>query len=110
MIEGKVFLIILGIISLYGGLVLFLTLRQKVKKPLKKFLLLTGASALGFPVLVVLHNLFYALEAVTQNLPILSGLTGFLHALFFLIATLVCPLGFLAGVITSLALLAKKRK
>lgn len=35
--------------------------QEKVDRLLKKFLILTGASAVGIPVSFILHNLFYAL-------------------------------------------------
>jgi len=106
---GKlVFFLILGVIILYGSLVVFLTLRQKTKGRLKAFLLLSGFSALALPVFSVLHNLFYALEIITINYPLLSNLLGLLHGLSFLIAVILAPLGFLIGTISSLFMLVKK--
>jgi len=63
----------------------------------KKFLLLTGASAVGFPVFVLLHNAVY-------------GLFGVEEPFFFILATIVCPLGFLVGAIGTIVLFRKKGK
>lgn len=82
-----------------GGVLIFLTIKKKVKSNLRKFLLLAGASAVGFLVFNILHNLFYALEIVTKKFFLLSSLFSFLHGAFFIIAILACPLGFLIGVV-----------
>jgi hypothetical protein len=69
-----------------GVTLLVLTVRAKVVGKLKKFLLLTGASATGIPVFVILHN-------------VVSGLLNTEEAVFFTIATIVCPIGFLVGAV-----------
>ena len=61
---------------------------------LKKFLLLTGASAVGFFVFVLLHNAVY-------------GLFGVEESFFFILAVIVCPLGFLVGATGTIVLLKK---
>jgi len=97
------------IFALLGGALLFLTLKKKVKKPLKTYLILAGASSAGFLVFSVLHNVFYALAIITGNILILRYLMEFLHVGFFLIATLVCLIGILIGMIGSIILLIKKK-
>ena len=67
------------------------------------FLILLGASLVGFPVFVVLHNVFYGLAELANDIILLSRLLEFLHAGFFIIATLVCPAGFLIGAVGSVA-------
>ena len=64
-----------------------------------KFLILLGASLVGFGVFVVLHNVFYGLAQMAADIIVLSWLLEFFHAVFFIIATLVCPAGFLIGVV-----------
>jgi hypothetical protein len=54
---------------------------------LKKYLILAGASAAGFFIFVILHNL-------------VSGLVGE-EPVFFVLAVLVCPIGFVVGVVGS---------
>jgi len=63
---------------------------------LKKFSILTVLSFIGFFVSVLLHNLIY-------------GLFGAEEPFFFLLAVVVCPIGFLIGVVGTIALLIKKK-
>jgi hypothetical protein len=105
------FMIISGVILVILGSVLIgLTLVQKVEGKLKKFLMLTGASAAGFFVFALLHNIFYGLEQVTSHITILSYLMKAFEVIFFLIAIFACPIGFLVGVIGTIIMFNKKRK
>lgn len=82
-----------------GLALIVLIVRKKaegLQGSLKKFLLLTGASAVGFLPFVVLHNAVY-------------GLFGVEESFFFILAVFVCPLGFLVGVIGTIVLIIKKR-
>ena len=88
------FLLPFIIFSLGGALLIFLTLKKKVKGNLKKFLLLTGVSALGFFIGVLLHNILYGLGIMVEHITWLSYLLEMLHVIFFIIATIVCPVGF----------------
>ena len=111
LIEGSLlFLSPFLIFSLLGAALIFLTIKGKVKGKLKKFLILTGASAAGFFVSTLLHNFLYALAIVTSHIVILKYIFEFLHATFFIIAIFVCPPGFLIGVVGSIVLFIKKRK
>ena len=65
----------------------------------KYFFILLSASLVGFFVFVVLHNVFYGLGQMAADINILGQLLDFFHAVFFIIATLVCPVGFLVGVV-----------
>jgi len=104
------FLLPFVIFSLLGGLLIFFTVKEKIEGALRKFLILTGASATGFFVFVLLHNVFYALNVITSNIIILKYLTEILHVAFFLIAIFVCPLGFLIGAIGSIIILVKRKR
>ena len=105
------FMIISGVILVILGSVLIgLTLVQKVEGKLKKFLMLTGASAAGFFVFAILHNIFYGLEQITGHIDILSYLMKAFEVIFFLIAIFACPIGFLIGVIGTIVMFNKKRK
>jgi hypothetical protein len=73
-----------------------------VEGPLKKFLLLMGISAVGFFVFVLLHNLVSGLLSTIFNKEIEEPI-------FFLLATLASPLGFLVGAIGSMVLFLRKR-
>lgn len=108
--DSKLFLIPLVIFCLLGATLLILSLREKVKNKLKKFLILTGASTIGFFFFIILHNAFYALNTMTREVFILNYIIEDLHIIFFLIAIFVCPIGFLVGVISSIVILKKEQK
>lgn len=105
------FMIISGVIFVILGSVLIgLTLVQKVEGKLKKFLMLTGASAAGFFVFAILHNIFYGLEQITGHIAMLNYSMKAFEVIFFLIAIFACPIGFLIGVIGTIVMFNKKRK
>lgn len=108
--KGFIFLIPLIVFSLLGWGLVFLTLKKKVKGRLRKSLFLTGGSAGGFFVGVVLHNFFYALGILTEGILVLHYLFEFLHGAFFVLALLGCPLVFLIGAVKTILLLRKERK
>lgn len=101
-------LAVLAILFLiYGVALIFFTLKSRIKGKLKTFLLLTGISTIGFPVSVILHNFFYALGVLAENIVVLNFLFEFLHAAFFLIGLIVCPIVFIIGIIGSIVKLKK---
>ena len=106
---SELFLIPMGVFCLLGLILLVLALKEKAEGKIKKFLILTGSSATGFFVFVILHNVFYALNTVVKDIFILDKLTEGLHALFFLVAVIACPIGFLIGIIGTIVLFIKKR-
>jgi len=67
----------------------------------RRYLLLLGASAVGFPVFVVLHNLLYGLGMIAGDVAVLAQILGALEVAFFLAAVMLCPPGFLIGAIGS---------
>ncbi len=103
------FLAPLAVFFLLGSVLLFLAIKGSVKGMLKKFLILTGASAAGFFVFVLLHNVFYALGVVTSDITVLKYLVEAVGVIFFLIAIFACPVGFLIGAVGSIVMLIKKR-
>jgi hypothetical protein len=88
---GYIIVTFWAIFSSLGVLFLILTLRQKIEGAQRFLFLLTGSSATGFAVFVLLHN-------------IVSGLFNIEEPVFFFLATIICPLGFLAGVIGTIVL------
>ena len=62
-----------------------------------KFLVLLAVSAAGFVGFVILHNAFYALGRLSDQIIVLRQVFEVLHAGCFLIAIFVCPAGFLVG-------------
>jgi hypothetical protein len=96
--ERYVFFVSVGIgLTGLGVTLLVLTAKAKAERRLKKFLLLTGASAVGLPVFAILHNA-------------VSALLNMEEAVFFTLATIVCPIGFLVGAIGSIVLMVKKSR
>jgi hypothetical protein len=92
------------VFTILGITLLVLTVKKKVKGIRKVFLLLTGASAVGWPVFVVLHNLVTALIISFFHVS-----AEFDEPLFFIIAIVVCPLGFLVGAISNIVLTIKNK-
>ena len=82
---------------LLGLALIILVVKKKVEGLLKKFLLLTGTSAVGFLPFVILHNAVY-------------GLFGVEEPFFFILAVFVCPLGFLVGAVGTIVLLKKRKR
>ena len=104
------FLLPIGIFSLLGLALMVCVIKEKEKRILKIFLLLTSSSALGFFVFVFLHNAFYAFGILTEGIPVLNYLMEGIGVVFFLVAVIGCPLGFLVGTIGTIVLLIKGRK
>ena len=94
-----------AVFFLLGGALIFFTVKEKVGGMPKKFLLLTGASAVGFLVFVFLHNAIYALFIHFFGAEFWNGGD---EPVFFIMAIFVCPLGFLVGAVGSIILAIKK--
>jgi len=108
LLEGSaLFLSPFIVFFLLGIALLVFTLREKAEGLLKAFLLLAAAAAVGVFVFVLLHNGFYALAMMSSYIPVLGPVLEFLHAAFFIIAVIVCPLGFLVGAIGAIVLRIK---
>ena len=75
----------------------------------KYFLILLGASLLGFPLFAVLHNVFYGLGLMAKDIIVLSHSLEFLHVVFFVLAVVFCPAGILIGAAGSILMYLKKR-
>ena len=105
--SGYVFFAGISMFFLLGAALLALTLRQKVEGKLRIFLLLTGASVVGMPVFILLHNLVYAAGIGLFGADV-WGAAGD-EPFFFILALIVCPLGFIAGAAGTLVLAARNR-
>ena len=79
-----------------GAALLFVSIKTKVGGELKKFLLLTGASAMGLPI-GVFAGIAAALTSDSDPLAVLF------------IATFMCSLGFLVGVVGTIVLTIKNK-
>ena len=82
---------------LLGVALIVLTVREKAQGILKIFLILTGASTVGWPVSVLLHN-------------VVSGLFNIEVPVFFIMALFVCPTGFLVGAVGTIVLAIKHKR
>jgi hypothetical protein len=102
-----VFFLVAVALFLIGIAIIFFAVKRIEKGLLRNFLLTAGASLAGLPVFALLHNLLYGLGIYSFGEDFWSR-SGGEEIFFFLLATLVCPLGFLVGTIGS-AVLAIKR-
>jgi len=109
-IRSGLFLLISGALLLSLGITLLvLTIKGKTKGISRKFQLLTGASAIGIPVSIFLHNAIYGLFIHFFGADFWDRIVpGGDEPFFFIMATLVCPLGFLVGAVGSIVLGVKK--
>jgi hypothetical protein len=88
---------------------LILAIRAELDKTLKRYLILTGASAAGILVSIVLHNLAYGVfshffgEDFWQR----TGLED--EPFFFLMAIIVCPIAYLVGTVGSIVLITRRK-
>ncbi len=106
---GTGFLPLLGAYFVLGLALLVLSIRAKHVGAVRKFLILTGASSVGLAVSSVLHNVFYGLATLTEDWAILKSVLTGLEVAFFLIATIVWPLAFLAGAVGTIVHLIGRR-
>jgi len=106
-ISGSYFIILWALFSVTGIGLIITTTKEKIIGKRKLFLLLLGFSSAGFLLFVVLHNLFYALSTITENLVILNKIINFFAVASFLTATIICPIGFIVGMVGTLIILKK---
>ena len=102
----------LGLLSVFfglGGLLIYFVVKGKVKGKQRRFLLLTGGSAVCFFVCVFLHNFIYGLFIVLFGPDFWQRIGLEDEPFFFLFALVVCPVGFLIGTIGSLVLFIKEK-
>jgi hypothetical protein len=91
---GKyIFPAVLSVFLLLSIALLVIAIRERVRKILKVFLILTAASALGIAVGIMLENF-------------LTGTYG--EGIFLIIGVIIAPIGFLAGLIGSIVLFVKR--
>lgn len=96
----RIYLLVLlpfiAVFFLLSVTLIVLTIKTKVRGMLKGFLLLTGASPVGLLVFGILHN-------------VVGGLFHTEEAVFFILAIIVCPIGFLVGAVGSIVLAIKNK-
>ena len=94
-----------GLVLCYLAVAVLFVALVRNWRDLKKFLILMGASFAGFFVSVLLHNLLYGLIMVK-----LLGRPDLDEPFFFLVAVLICPVGFLIGAAGSAVIFLKRRR
>lgn len=107
LLRGLWFLSPFALFFLLGIALIIFSLRGSASGGLKKFFLLTGASAAGILVSIVLHNLIYGLFEHFAGADFWNGGDEFF---FFIMAVIVCPLGFLVGMVGTIVLGVRKLK
>jgi hypothetical protein len=106
---SELFLVPLAAFSLLGLALLILAIREGAVGKLKKFLILTGAAAAGFFISILLHNIVYGLLIYFFGSDFWERIGLGDEPFFFLVAFIVCPIGFLVGLVGSLILFTKKK-
>ena len=101
---SELFLLPFAVFFLLGITLIVLTLKEKVGGMLKKFFLLAGASSAGVFVSILLHGAVYALFIYFFGEGFWNGGD---EPVFFIMAIIVCPLGFLVGAVGSIVLAIK---
>ena len=106
LLRGLWFLTPIALFFLLGIALIVFSVRGSASGGLKKFFILTGASAVGVLVSVVLHNLIYGLFEHFAGADFWNGGDEFF---FFTMAVIVCPLGFLVGMVGTIVSGARRR-
>jgi hypothetical protein len=101
-----------GLALVYLAIVAWILALAHPWRQVRSFLILLAASLIGFPVSILLHNLFYGLGEMASDITVLSQALGALDVVFFILAVLVCPPGVLIGAVGSVvvAVLHFRRK
>jgi len=109
LLGSELFLAPIAVFFLLGVALIFFTVREKVRGIHKKFLLLTGASAVGFFVSILLHNAIYGLFIYWFGTDFWDRIGMGDEPFFFLVAIIICPIGFLVGVVSSIVFTLKSK-
>ena len=105
----SLFFILGSLFFLLGLALIILTARAKLDKLFKSFLLLTGSSAVGVFVSILLHGVIYGLFILLlgEGFWDRTGITD--EPFFFIMAIFVCPLAYLVGTAGSIVLIIRRR-
>ena len=86
-----------GIITLYICMICIAAAWVWNWRSPRDFWVLLAIAIAAYPVSVILHNLFYALGTLVEDIPVLIGLIGFLEGFFFIVAVIAAgPAGIVA--------------
>ena len=111
---------VLGGLFLSGGVVYLLSylfydragpgLGERRIKILRAFLLVAGVSLAVFIISIFLHNVIYGVLAYWFGADFWDRIGLADEPFFFILAIIVCPIGFLVGVVGSVVLFIKRRQ
>jgi hypothetical protein len=93
-----------------GLTLLILTVRAKLNKIFKRFLLLTSSSAVGVFVSTLLHGIVYGLFILIFGADFWDRIGIGDEPFFFIMAIFVCPVGYLVGIVGSIVLVVKRKR
>ena len=105
---GKIFVPTIALLLILAIILVITTKKQKLKKQLKKHLLLTGYSIIAMMASIFLHNIFYALAILSENMIFIKTIMEGLHVIFFIISIPIAPIVFIYSAIRTILLLVKK--
>lgn len=94
-------------LSVLGIALIVLAKMAEITKISKAFFILTGASAIGMGLGVLLHNMIYAILIKILGEHAWVNMSD--EPVFFILATIICPIALLVGVIGVIVLLAKRK-
>ena len=107
----SIFFRLSGLLFLALGLtLLILTVRARLDRTLKRFLLLTSSSAVGVFASILLHGVVFGLFILIfgEDFWSRTGLED--EPFFFIMGLLVCPVAYLVGTIGSIVLMFRRKK
>jgi hypothetical protein len=110
MSRGSWFLVHLGSVLVLGIILGWLVLKNEgLKGRLRKWLLVTSGSAVGFFAGAILHNLLYAAAELTTGVAVIHQAMELLSGGFFIVAIVVSPVGLVVGAVMSGREMVKRR-
>jgi hypothetical protein len=104
-------LLVLGISLLaLGGAIIYLTIKEKLTGLQMVFMLLTGASASGITVCVLLHNAIYGLFIYWFGAGFWNGIGLTDEPVFFFLGIVFFPITLLVGIIGGIVLVLRNKR
>ena len=95
---------------LLGLTLIILAVKAELDRTFKKFLILTGASAVGIFASMLLHNLVYGAFILWFGEGFWERIGLEEEPFFFMLAIFVCPLAYLVGTVSSIVLMIRRKK
>ena len=110
-LRTKPVLLVLGISLLaLGGAIIYLTIKEKLTGLQMVFMLLTGASASGITVCVLLHNAIYGLFIYWFGAGFWNGIGLTDEPVFFFLGIVFFPITLLVGIIGGIVLVLRNKR